>query len=51
LARVATTDRDVASQHSEPSFNLRFDYLPTDPANTTAQLRAFDERTDDGRAA
>ncbi|HZL19692.1 MAG TPA: hypothetical protein VFG23_18305 [Polyangia bacterium] len=37
----------VAFQNSDGSFNLRFDYLPTDPANTTIQLRGFDERTED----
>ena len=37
----------VAFENSDGSFNLRFDYLPTDPANTTMQLRDFDERTED----
>ena len=37
----------VAFENSDGSFNLRFDYLPTDPANTTIQLRDFDERTED----
>jgi len=37
----------VAFENSGGSFNLRFDYLPTDPANTTIQLRDFDERTED----
>ena len=37
----------VAFENSDGSFNLRFDYIPTDPANTTIQLRDFDERTEE----
>ena len=39
----------VAFENSDGSFNLRFDYLPTDPA-TTIQLRAFDDKSDDTAA-
>lgn len=36
----------VAFQNNDLSWNLRFDFLPTDP-NTTIQLRDFRERDDD----
>jgi hypothetical protein len=39
----------VAFENADGSWNLRFDYLPTDPA-TTIQLREFQTR-DDGRGA
>lgn len=29
------------------SWNLRFDYVPTDMASTTIQMRAFDPRSDE----
>jgi hypothetical protein len=37
----------VAFENDDGSFNLRFDYLPTDMTTTTVQLRAFDAREDE----
>jgi hypothetical protein len=37
----------VAFENDDGSFNLRFDYLPTDMATTTIQIRAFDAREDE----
>ena len=34
----------VAFQNKDGSYNLRFEYLPTDLANTTIQLRDFREK-------
>jgi hypothetical protein len=37
-------ERKPADQRSDV---WQLDYLPSDPANTTIQLRDFDERTED----
>jgi hypothetical protein len=37
----------VAFENRDASFNLRFDYLPTDMTGTTIQMRAFDPRSDE----
>ena len=34
----------VAFQNKDGSYNLRFEYLPADLANTTIQLRDFKEK-------
>ena len=34
----------VAFQNKDGSYNLRFEYLPTDLASTTIQLRDFKEK-------
>ena len=34
----------VAFQNKDGSYNLRFEYLPTDLANTTIQFRDFKEK-------
>ncbi|MCC7538395.1 MAG: hypothetical protein IT379_19380 [Deltaproteobacteria bacterium] len=38
----------VAFENRDGSWNLRFDYFPTNPA-TTVQLREMDHRDDDER--
>jgi hypothetical protein len=43
--QVATTVGGF--ENSDSSFNLRFDYLPTDMTGTTIQMRAFDPRSDE----
>jgi len=40
----------VAFENRDGSWNLRFDYFPTNPA-TTVQLRDIDEREDADRRA
>jgi hypothetical protein len=41
------TNIGVAFENRDGSYNLRFDYLPTDMAGTTIQMRAFDPRSED----
>ena len=40
----------VAFENNDGSWNLRFDYLPTDP-NTTIQIRDFDPKSDQQEGA
>jgi hypothetical protein len=40
--RSRWTNVGVAFENRDRSWNLKFDYLPTDMAGTTIQMRAFD---------
>jgi hypothetical protein len=42
--RTFWTKIGVAYRNKDDSYNLRFEYLPTDLANTTIQLRDFKEK-------
>ena len=48
-ARSRWTNIGVAFENRDGSWNLRFDYLPTNMADTTIQLRPFDSRSDDAQ--
>ena len=41
----------VAFQNKDGSWNLRFDYLPANMAQTTIQLREMDKKEDEAAAA
>ena len=43
------TNIGIAFENRDGSWNLRFDYLPANPATTTIQMRPFDPRSDDGQ--
>ncbi len=42
------TNVGVAFENRDGSWNLRFDFFPTNPATTTIQLRDIDREEDDG---
>jgi hypothetical protein len=44
------TQIGVAFENRDHSWNLKFDYLPTDLQETTIQLRDFDPKSDDSEA-
>ncbi len=46
--RSRWTNIGVAFENRDGSWNLRFDYLPANMADTTIQLRAFEPRSEDG---
>jgi hypothetical protein len=41
----------VAFENRDGSWNLRFDYLPARPAETTVQLRDFEPKDKEAKAA
>jgi hypothetical protein len=41
----------VAFENRDGSWNLRFDYLPARPGETTVQLRDFDSKDKDAKVA
>ena len=41
----------VAFENRDGSWNLRFDYLPARPGETTVQLRDFESKDKDAKAA
>jgi hypothetical protein len=45
------TQIGIAFENRDSSWNLRFDYLPTDLANTTIQLRDFKRAAAEAEAA
>jgi hypothetical protein len=47
--RSRWTNIGIAFQNRDGSYNLLFDYLPTNMTDTTIQLRAFDPRNDDAQ--
>ena len=49
--RSRWTTIGVAFENRDSSWNLRFDYLPTNMVDTTIQLRPFDSRTQEQPSA
>jgi hypothetical protein len=45
------TNIGVAFENRDGSWNLRFDYLPTNMADTTIQMRPFEPRSEDQPSA
>ena len=45
------TQIGVAFENRDGSWNLRFDYLPTNMADTTIQMRPFDPRSEEQPSA
>jgi hypothetical protein len=45
--RSRWTNIGIAFQNRDNSYNLRFDYLPTNLTTTTIQMRAFDSKNDE----
>ena len=49
--RSRWTNIGVAFENRDHSWNLRFDYLPANMADTTIQLRHYDARPEDAQEA
>ena len=45
------TNIGIAFENRDGSWNLRFDYVPTNMTDTTIQMRAFDPRSEEQPSA